>query len=424
MTARRLLVRMHDTDVGEIERDTHGRPVLRYADAWRESDGAIPLSISLPLASTSHRKAIEPYLWGLLPDNDTILDQWGARFHVPRNAMELLAHVGSDCPGAIRLLTEESAAQEPPDEIVWLEEKHVAERLRRLREDSSAWRDGDEAGQFSLGGAQAKTALLLGGERWGVPSGRIPTTHILKPGIRELDGHAENEHFCLSLVRELRLPAAHSRVLHFGPETALVVERYDRAAVGTRIVRIHQEDFCQATATMPNLKYQNDGGPSPKTIVDLLRTYSADADADVATFVEGLVVAWAIVATDGHAKNYSLLHARAKVRLAPLYDVASILPYAPPELRRTKLAMRIGGKYRVNEIGLRDWLRFADEISVGPDFVRGAIARILDGLPDAANTVRKAAQREGIRHGVVSQLADAIAKRARSLARQLEAARR
>jgi len=60
-------------------------------------------------------------------------------------------------------------------------------------------------GQFSLAGAQAKTALYFDERtsRWGDPSGAISTTHILKPAIGGLDDHDLNEQLCLSAARLL-----------------------------------------------------------------------------------------------------------------------------------------------------------------------------------------------------------------------------
>src|SRR5262249_49522065 len=144
------------------------------------------------------------------------------------------------------------------------------------------------------------------------------TTHILKPPTGQLAGHVENEHLCLVLARALGLPAAHSQVMRFGDEIAIVIERYDRIQRGNAVVRVHQEDICQALGITPTRKYQNEGGPSPNTIADLLRTYSTDRTADVGTFVAALGFNWLIAGIDAHAKNFSLLLGIHRARLAPL----------------------------------------------------------------------------------------------------------
>ena len=205
-----------------------------YAESWRQEHSAYPLSLSMPLASAEHgHTRIERFLWGLLPDNDRVLENWGKRFQVsPRNAFQLIANVGEDCAGAVQFVRPdqlESLRAEPAArEIDWLTEDDVAERLRSLRADHSAWRSATDTGQFSLAGAQPKTALLFRTYRWGVPSGRTPTTHILKPPTGEWDGHAENEHFCLLLARASGLVVPNSSVSRFRDEIAIVIERYDR----------------------------------------------------------------------------------------------------------------------------------------------------------------------------------------------------
>src|SRR6185295_3454712 len=133
-------------------------------------------------------------------DNAHILDRWGRRFRVsPRNAFALLAHVGEECAGAVQFVRPERVKAlrgRARKSVQWLDTADVAERLHALRVDQSAWRQPGDTGQFSLAGAQPKTALLLEKGRWGVPSGRTPTTHILKPPTGGFHGHAENERFC------------------------------------------------------------------------------------------------------------------------------------------------------------------------------------------------------------------------------------
>jgi serine/threonine-protein kinase HipA len=190
----------------------------------------------------------------------------------------------------------------------------------------------------------------------GIPSGRIPTTHILKPPNGTFEGFPENEHFCLELARALGLPTAESRVMRFGEEIVIVIERYDRTRTAAGWTRIHQEDICQAIGILPAKKYQNDGGPGARSVVELLKLHSSSSGEDTATFVTALGLNWLIAATDGHAKNYSLLVAsRGRVRLAPLYDVASVPPYSQFDLKRVKLAMKVGDKYRLRDVGRREW---------------------------------------------------------------------
>jgi serine/threonine-protein kinase HipA len=149
----------------------------------------------------------------------------------------------------------------------------------------------------------------------------------------------------------------------FEDEIAIVIERYDRQPSGNTILRVHQEDVCQALGILPTKKYQNEGGPTPANVIDLLRTYSTDRESE--TFVDALCFNWLIAGSDAHAKNYSLLLAGGPVvRLAPLYDVASILPYDEFDLQRVKLAMRIGGEYKLTQVGLRQWRKFARETRV------------------------------------------------------------
>src|SRR6202022_3218380 len=172
-------------------------------------------------------------------------------------------------------------------------------------------------------------------------------------------GHSDRDDFCLMGQPNLGGSPAQSRVMRFEKEIAIVIERYDRQQKGNEIVRIHQEDICQALGIMPTKKYQNEGGPSVADIVELLRTSSTDREADVNTFVDAVGFNWLIAGTDAHAKNYSLLLGGGPhVRLAPLYDVASILPYDEFDMQKLKIAMKAGGEYKFSLIGLRQWQKF------------------------------------------------------------------
>jgi serine/threonine-protein kinase HipA len=292
--------------MGILTHAKHGQLNFAYSDEWLAFPGRYPLSVSIPLESGEHgQRKIEPFLWGLLPDNEFVLSQWARNFHVsPRNVFGLLARVGEDCAGAVQFVRPErldAVRLGARAEVEWLDEAAVANRLRALRQDPSAWRSARDTGQFSLAGAQPKTALLFENGRWGVPSGRLPTTHILKPPTGEFEGHAENEHFCLELARSFNLPVANSEVRRFRDQIAIVVERYDRVKIGGAIRRIHQEDICQAMNLPPTRKYQSDGGPGVREIAQLLNTYSTQPQEDTNTFLGAIAFNWLAAGTDAHA---------------------------------------------------------------------------------------------------------------------------
>ena len=399
-----------------------------YDDSWRREPNSFPLSLSMPLAAAEHGHArVDGFLWGLLPDNDRILENWARRFQVsPRNAFRLIGNVGEDCAGAVQFVRPErleAMRTEPTSrEIAWIAEKEIASRLRTLRADHSAWRAASDTGQFSLAGAQPKTALFFQNGRWGVPSGRTPTTHILKPPTGEWDGHAENEHFCLRLARACGLVVPNSSVRRFLDEIAIVIERYDRVNIGNQHVRVHQEDICQALAIHPARKYENEGGPGVRQIVDLLRQYSAHPGEDIQTFLTAIAFNWLIAGTDGHAKNYALLlGGLGAVRLAPLYDLASVLPYPRINANKAKLAMRIGGEHRLSNIGRRHWHRLAAEVRTDPDSLIARIGGMAKALPDLVATIQKQVEAEGLTRRTISILAQRLKSRAKLCGARLQA---
>jgi serine/threonine-protein kinase HipA len=426
MTAE-LVALLDGKEAGRVHNDARGRLTFVYSDEWRLAADAYPLSLSMPLAAKEHgRSAVEAYLWGLLPDNEQVLARWAAKFQVSaRNVFALISHVGEDCAGAVQFVTPDrldTMRRGTEDKVEWLAAPDIAKRLQTLRRDHAAWRLPRDLGQFSLAGAQPKTALLLQNNRWGIPSGRVPTTHILKPPTGNFDGHAENEHICLGLARSLGLPAAQSEVTRFGEEIAIVIERYDRQYRGNNILRVHQEDVCQALSIMPTRKYQNEGGPSPINIIELLRTYSTDRQTDVDTFAAALGFNWLIAGTDAHAKNFSLLLSGPHVRLAPLYDVASIVPYDEFDLRKVKFAMKVGGEYKLSEIGLRQWQKFAREARINADKLVERLIAMSGQLPDEANAAQARARQQGLAEPIVERLVTQLIERAGECARLLGAA--
>jgi len=415
-----LIAILDGREMGRVTRDKRARLSFTYDEEWRNAENAYPLSISMPLALAQHGHArIDPFLWGLLPDNQMVLDQWARKFHVSaRNSFSLISAVGEDCAGAVQFVRPErldAVLGEAPPQIEWLNETDIAQRLRALREDHSAWRIPRDTGQFSLAGAQPKTAFLLENGRWGVPSGRVPTTHILKPPSGEFAGHAENEHFCLELARALGLPVVDSRIMRFRDEVAIVVERYDRIRTEAGLRRVHQEDICQALGIPPTRKYQNEGGPGIRDIVELLRTYSTNAAEDVRTFLDSVAYNWLIIGTDAHAKNYALLiGAQGRVRLAPLYDLASVFPYPQIDIQRVKLSMKLGGEYRSRNIQLRHWRGQAEELGINPAELVQRVDDLANQVADYVPYIERSMTEEGLAHPLIHRLAARLTARAKA----------
>jgi serine/threonine-protein kinase HipA len=415
--SNRLIAIAGGSLMGEV-RNEGGRLGFQYDPAWCSDASTFPMSLSMPLVVRDHgHSATEAFLWGLLPDNEVVLQRWGQKFHVsPRNPFRLIEHVGEDCAGAIQFAQPDRVdhllGRSRKPTVCWISKSELEERIGLLVRDAAATRLGGDKGQFSLAGAQPKIALYQDSDsaRWGVPEGRTPTTHILKPSTGAFDGQTENEHFCLRLAAELGFAVVNSTVLDCAGLPVIVIERYDRLAKGTIIHRVHQEDMCQALAVRPQKKYQNQGGPSAKAIVDLIRTHSSAPEEDAKRFADALILNWIIGGTDGHAKNYSFLLAEGgQVRLAPLYDLASCLPYPrqiPP--RTATLAMKIGSEYRLRRIEKREWEACARELRIPAKELLARIAEVAAILPDAAERTAHALAKDGIKHPVVADLVEGI----------------
>ena len=417
--------------IGRVRMNKAGRLSFDYAPRWRDSPGGYSLSVSMPLASITYsHNLVSPFLWNLLPENPNILQRWGQQFHVsPASPFKLLKFVGADVPGAAQFFPPTQLAtiqsQQQPS-IDWISLDELAQRLAQLRSDVAAMRRPGDPGKMSLPGVQAKTAFYWDdqGKRWGVPSGRAPTTHIIKPAIPGFDGLVEKEHLCQAIAALLGLPAAKSSVLTLGDIPYIVVERFDRLppAPGSAFVqRVHQEDMCQALGLMPGRKYQQDGGPSIADIVSLIRRVSSNPNTDVDRFLDANAFNWLIGGTDAHAKNYSLLISESnEVRLSPLYDLSSQLPY--PELIEQRVAMRIGDHYDIPLIGFTEWQALASACAVNPEILMNRLRHLADKLPEAISAARDQALTDGLNHRVITTFATLLIQHAKDRRATLNAA--
>jgi serine/threonine-protein kinase HipA len=383
--------------VGRLRRQASGAIDFQYDESWLAWEQAFPVSLSLPLRED--RFIGDPVIAvfdNLLPDNEQIRRRLAERVRAGGyDAYSLLAAVGRDCVGALQFLPD-GADTGPAGGIEGrpLQDKAIANLLGDLKRRPLGV---DEIGEFriSLGGAQEKTALLYWQDQWQVPHG---STHILKPEIGRLESgidfsqSIENEHLCMRLTASFGLPTARTEIREFSGRRALVVERFDRLHTRDgRLLRLPQEDCCQALSVPPPRKYEPDGGPGMRQILDLLKA-SDEPEADQTIFLKAQIVFWLLGATDGHAKNFSIfLLPGGRFRLTPLYDVMSSQPNADAgEIRHNamKLAMAVGDNrhYIIDSIVPRHFLQTAARCGVSVSLVQGILDQIENDTDRAIDT--------------------------------------
>lgn len=428
--AKELRVLIDGNEIGSVIQDARGKFQFVYEDDYRAKPTAIPLSISMPLSLAEHGdKAIKPFLWGLLPDNDDTLNNWGRRFGVnPRNPFSLLGEIGEDLQGAIQMIPRDKIGELKKREgATLLSRDQLAESFAELVRDPGAVQFAPGGGQFSLAGAQRKKALYLVNGKWYEPRGRTPSTHILKPPILGLAGQVENEMFCVRLAPRLGLPAPKCWTEEFGDISVVVIERYDRRrlkgrqtlaidAAGGEVHRVHQEDCCQALQMDPRNKYQRDGGPGIKAIMELLSGSGKPSD-DRDRFMRACAFNFVIGGTDAHAKNYGLLlSAGGRYRLAPLYDIASWLPYSKNK-RDDRLAMSVDTYYHFDRILPRRWEYEAKKSGYDPARALAHIRDIIARLPNEARSLFAECKKEGSATDDLKKLFDLLITRCTDLAK-------
>ena len=410
---RTLDVWLYGERVGRLEQ-RDGRMRFTYAREYAETEGPA-LSCSLRLDDEPYEREAEAFFGNLLPEGE-VRTLVARRVGVsPGNDFGLLEAIGGDCAGAVTLLEPGQAPEDSgPPEVRWLDEGELAATLDELPR-RPLMVDPEEGVRLSLAGAQDKLPVVVAGERVGVPLRRTPSTHILKTAIARFDDTVANEAFCLALARALGLEAANAEVREAGGRDFLLVERYDRRRVDGAVTRIHQEDFCQALAVPPQLKYEAEGGPGLAACFEALEEASARTSGDLLALLDAVVLNFAVGNHDAHGKNFSMLHRRDGTLLAPLYDIVSTAVY--PGLTR-KLAMAIGGEYRPEYVRRRHFERMVASTSLGWAPTRRRLLELLRRLP-AAIEVAVAQTPAGSPAPVVGRIREVLSTRSGWLQREL-----
>ncbi|MDC1175163.1 HipA domain-containing protein [Bacteriovoracaceae bacterium] len=381
MKAKSLKIYLNTILVGTLTKRTDGQVSFKYCEEW--IDAGFAISNSLPLQEDIYKgEIVSRYFDNLLPDNDEILKILASKFGAESTrSFDLLSVIGKDCVGALSFLL--PGVAEPKDfEMNYskLSNSKIEKRLKSLGSTSPLGMNDDEDFRISIAGAQEKTAFLNIDGKWQEPHGLTPTTHIFKTSIGALgssvnfEDSIDNEWACLYLMKKMGLPVCETNIAKFGEQKVLVVKRFDRKWTTYKgkevLIRIPQEDLCQALSISPYRKYQSEGGPGVSEIGEFLM--ASKNSEDRINFFKAIIVFGLLYATDGHGKNFSIFLEDDGFRLTPFYDVMSAYFLHKREkqpLSKLKLAMKVGnsGHYAFKRILRRHYQETAKMCSIGSD---------------------------------------------------------
>lgn len=386
---RKLQVSVDGIRAGTVHRERGAEATFSYARSYLARPNPTPLSLSLPRRSGTKAR-IGNWIDGALPDNDSVRSQWASEHSSPStHPVDLLSTpIGLECAGAVQFHT--GPLPKERRDLTPVSHEDIARWAQTTRLPKSGWSSILGAGRFSLGGAQAKSALYWSDGNWYAPSGDHPTNRILKVGVadRRYPDAAAIEHVCMRAASRIGLRVSETELLDMAGQTVLSVSRFDRTLRNGTLTRVHSEDMCQATGHDRLRKFERYGGPSFSDIARLLSASSSFPQNDIKSMVDALIYNWVIGGTDAHAKNYSVTLSGTEVRLAPLYDVISVFAWEDPtdsSADLLELAMRVGtGGYAIADADNRSaWTHVADTAGLERETVLYRTKWMLNVVPDA-----------------------------------------
>lgn len=401
---------------GQLVQDASGVLSFTYDNDFLQR-AAMGISISLPLREAPHEgDEVRAFFSGLLPE-ETVRTRLAAVLGVSeKNTFSLLREVGGECAGALALYP---AGEQPPvahtDDAEILDDARLSEILSLIKRRPML--AGDDGYRLSLAGAQDKLAVGFADGKIMLLKGGQPTTHILKPVIDRIADSVHNELFCMRLAARVGIDVPFEDI-HFVNETPYyLVARYDRAVQPSgSVVRIHQEDFCQALGVLPELKYEREGGPSIARCQGVITQHVAQPAADQIKLLEMVIFNYLIGNADAHGKNFSLLYRGAKPELAPAYDLLSTAVYA--ELSE-KMAMKIGSKYKPNEVMLRHWHSLVPDTKASKAALNRQLKTVAGKAIEEALALKKVLNDQGITSSIFDSICKIVEMRGGRMLAQL-----
>lgn len=416
MTAKKLDVYLNKIFVGKLEQSLKGGAIsFTYDTKYLNSANPLPLSISLPLQPEPFKaNTVKPFFSGLLPEGDQLFLVASALKVSERNPFALLYEIGRDCAGSIEILPE---TENPPTYFQGSNEALSSENFYDLlsKNNVSPLTIGKKKNRLSLAGAQRKVAVFFDEKKDSLPAlvNGKPSTHILKPLMPRHSNSVHNEFFCMKLAKKIGFDVAEVFFKQFKDQPYLLIRRYDRSESKSHVIRIHQEDFCQALGLMPEQKYQGiEGGPGIETCLNLISQHSTLKGLDTVRFIHSVVFNYLIGNSDAHGKNFSLLYESDKTRLAPFYDLISTCCY--PEIDH-EMAMKIGKSKDPNRTSLNHWHSMVADTNSARSYLNQELKKFATKLPKEALKLQQSLKKIGIESEIFDEIRGIIDKRSKRI---------
>mgnify|MGYP005782845651 FL=1 len=380
MLSNSLNVFLNDKHIGTLEKDDNGGVIFQYSN---NADRI--LSLSLPIQKAPfENKQCRGFFNGLLPESEHTRIAIGKKYGInPKNDFSILQAIGYDCAGAVSFF--DSYDEQTPSKYLQetyeidytpLSENELEKFIVELPQKPLA--TGVEDMRLSLAGAQDKTSVIVVDGQIGIPKDNVPTSHILKPAINGFNETIENEFICIKTAEKLGIKVPDVKIGYANKTKYFLIQRYDREIIVNKIKRIHQEDFCQASNIPSAYKYQAEGGVDFKRCFEILRVTSQPAVA-INQFIQLMIFNYLIGNNDAHGKNFSILHYdNGEIKFAPAYDILCSQVY--PELSN-KMAMKIGGHYKHDEILLMPFEKLANDNDISFTQLKKVIKNQCETLP-------------------------------------------
>jgi serine/threonine-protein kinase HipA len=386
-----LNVYLKDRHIGCLKKQD-SRLNFRYSKEYLSLDSAQPISVSIPLSDNEYsHEIVHPFFSGLLPD-EPARTRLAKYLHISsKNTFELLKAIGGECAGAISVSQEEQLIDNNTKNAYRILKNDEAYKLFNVLKVRPLL-IGEDDFRISGAGAQDKMMISFVNSEIAIPLHNTPSTHIIKPAINELEDTVFNELFCMRLANSMGLDCSKADIIWLESNPFYIVERYDReVSAQTKIVRLHQEDFCQALDIEPEIKYQNEGGPSLidcfSLVNNLIKEGKMSAINKVALF-DASIFNFLVGNGDAHAKNFSLLYKGSRVDLAPLYDILSTIIYGQP-YQKAKMSMKIGSKYKFCQVQQKHFVELGREIGFKESYCVKRIQEIIGRIFPAAKQLQK-----------------------------------